>query len=147
MSSDIRYQITTIDRIRPLRHRELRAGLPFESAIFEGDDLPTTLHFGAFIENENVGCATFMAQPWNGQPAMRLRGMATRADMRSRGIGAGLLRFAERTLIAREGPRQLWCDARIGAIRFYEANGWAIASELFEVPTAGPHYKMTRMLE
>ena len=33
------------------------------------------------------------------------------------------------------------------AVGFYERNGWRLASPEFEIPTAGPHHKMTRHLE
>ena len=38
----------SLEEILALRHAVLRPGLPLESAAFEGDDAPDTLHFGAF---------------------------------------------------------------------------------------------------
>ena len=38
--------------------------------------------------------------------------------------------------------QMFWCNARLAAIPFYKKLGWKIASELFEIPTAGPHYRM-----
>jgi GNAT superfamily N-acetyltransferase len=130
-----------------LRHEVLRDGLPREAAMFDGDDAPATRHYGAFDGATVVGCATLMLNQWEGEPAWQVRGMATDARFRSRGLGAALLRMAEAELSAERSPvRLLWCNARVPAIRFYEKLGWAVRCEPFEIPTAGPHVKMTKRL-
>jgi GNAT superfamily N-acetyltransferase len=127
-----------------LRHRVLRAGLPRETAVFTGDDLPTTRHFGVFHNAKTICCATFHANQWQGAPAWQLRGMATDDSFRSKGVGRELLLFAEASL-REEGPtRQLWANARVPAVRFYQSLGWEIVSAVFDIPTAGPHYKMSK---
>ena len=40
----------------------------------------------------------------------------------------------------------MWCNARTPAVGFYQRHGWVVASEEFEVKTAGPHFKMTLKL-
>ena len=72
-----------------LRHRILRAGLPRDAAIFPCDREPATKHFGAFIGEVAVGCATFQFEPYEDQPAWRLRGMATDDKFRGKGIEIG----------------------------------------------------------
>jgi GNAT superfamily N-acetyltransferase len=136
----------TLAEIVGLRHAELRPGLPRESAAFDGDDDPTTWHFGAFagVGGENVGCATFMSRPWQGSPAFQLRGMATRADLARRGIGTKLLGFAERCLVGRTGSALFWCNARTSAVEFYRRLGWQVVSAEFDIPTVGPHQAMLR---
>ena len=123
-----------------LRYEVLRAGLPPESAAFDGDEEPATRHFGAFLDDtgENVGCLSLMERPFEGHPAYQLRGMAARADVARRGIGTALLRFARQEF----GPALLWCNARREAVPFYQRLGWTIASAEFDIPTAGPHYRM-----
>src|SRR5438034_10810915 len=71
--------------ILPLRHRELRPGRPLDAAAFDGDAEPATVHVGAFLVDpgDAVACASFMARDREGEPAYQLRGMATRADLRS----------------------------------------------------------------
>lgn len=140
------FRRTGVERLLPLRHRELRAGLAFEAARFEADDEPSTFHFGAFLGEENIGCASFMLNGLEGEPAYQLRGMATRADLAGCGIGRALLAFALRTLRDETAVRRLWCNARVPAVGFYQKQGWAVVSDLFQIPTAGPHYRMTRML-
>jgi GNAT superfamily N-acetyltransferase len=134
------------EQVIALRHAELRAGLPVETANFDGDAAPTTFHFGAFLQGETVGCASFMLNQYEGLPAYQLRGMATRADLIGRGIGRSLLEFGQQTLLEQTPIRLLWCNARVPAIGFYEKQGWRVVSEVFEVPTAGPHRRMTKQL-
>ena len=136
-----------IEELIDLRHEVLRHGLPREAAMFDGDDAPTTRHYGAFDGGTAVGCATLMLNQWEGEPAWQVRGMATDDRFRSRGLGAALLGMAEAELI-RERPavRLLWCNARVPAVRFYEKLGWSVRCEPFDIPTAGPHVKMTKRL-
>jgi len=136
----------TLAEIFALRHAELRPGLPEETARFAADDEPGARHFGAFLpEGACVGCASFVPRPWQGAPALQLRGMATRADLVRTGVGRALLRFAEEELAAERGARPLlWCNARVGAVGFYERLGWTVVSDVFDVPTVGPHRAMLR---
>ena len=128
-----------------LRHQILRAGLPVETARFEGDDEPTAAHFAAFDGSRTIGCATVLQRPWNGQPAWQVRGMAVAADCRLGGIGRGLLIAIERH-VAAQNASLLWCNARSPAVGFYKLQGWRLASEEFDIPSAGPHFKMIKDL-
>jgi GNAT superfamily N-acetyltransferase len=128
-----------------LRHVVLREGLPRITAIFPGDDDPVARHYGAFENGRLIGCVTLHPSTWEESPAFQLRGMAVVPDLRSRGIGAGMIEFLERDL--NDNPiRQLWCNARVPAANFYKKLGWQIVSEIFEIPTAGPHVKMIKTL-
>jgi GNAT superfamily N-acetyltransferase len=134
----------TLDEIVALRHRELRAGHPREAAVFEGDTEPTTRHWGAFDADSGacVGCATLVARPFGADPALQLRGMATRADLTRRGIGAALLALVH----AAAGDRLLWCNARLRAVAFYRRLGWEVVSDVFDIPDVGLHRVMVRRL-
>jgi predicted GNAT family N-acyltransferase len=126
-----------------LRHRVLRAGLPREQAMFPGDDLPGSFHFGAFTEaNLCVGCASFHLSTWEDQPAYQLRGMATEPAWKGKGVGTQVLTLGVQTIKATSPIQVFWCNARLIAIPFYEKLGWKIVSERFEIPTAGPHHRM-----
>jgi GNAT superfamily N-acetyltransferase len=134
-----------------LRHVILRQGLPREAAVFEGDDLPSSRHCGAFCEGVAVGCATLLASRWEHEPAWQLRGMATAPELRGMGLGRAMLEQLESALVAdaqADGtvPLLLWCNARVPAVRFYQNQRWAVISEQFEIPTAGPHVKMMKRL-
>ena len=151
-----------------LRWRILRAGLPREEAIFPGDELPTSLHYAAVepAPDEDgrqandggngrrsdggvpvvVSCATLHLEPWEGERAYRLRGMATADGRRGLGLGRVLLELAVAD-VRRETPvRLLWCNARTPALAFYRRQGWEARSDVFDIPTAGPHVRMTKRL-
>ena len=40
----------------------------------------------------------------------------------------------------------LWANCRTPAAVFYSKAGWIKVSDEFEIPTAGPHFKMVRRL-
>lgn len=143
---DIKIRLAQFDEIVDLRWRILRAGLPRESADFPGDDHPQTLHIGAFEGGLCIGCASFMQNEWNGVPAWQLRGMAVDEGYRSQGIGREILVFADEQIRQRGYSRQLWCNARTPAVRFYQTSGWQTEGEEFTIPTAGPHCKMSRII-
>ena len=142
-SADVRP--ITADETIAVRWPILRAGLPRESAIFPGDDAPETRHFGAFCEGRLVGVATILRAPFPGQPdradAWQLRGMATLPEVQGRGYGRALLAacIAE---ARRQGGALLWCNARKPAVAFYEKHSLRVLGEEFDIPTAGPHFRM-----
>ena len=126
-----------------LRSRILRAGLPRESAIFDGDELSTTLHFGAHVDGEMVTCLTLLLGKYEAEPAWQLRGMATDERWRNSGMGRALVEYAiALARVRRPDIRLFWCNARITAAGFYEKVDWRVVSPPFEVPTVGHHVKM-----
>ena len=136
----------TATEVLDLRHQVLRAGLPRESAIFTGDDHPDARHVVAVApDGRVVGCATVHPSTRDGAPAWQLRGMATDPAYRGCGVGRAMLDHLVR-LVYDEFPfRPMWCNARTPAVGFYEGQGWQVASEPFEIPTAGPHVVMVRV--
>ena len=71
--------------------------------------------------------------------------MATSPELRSRGIGAALLAACEKHAREHSGTR-LWCNARIAARAFYERGGWVVEGDVFDIPTIGLHYLMSKPL-
>jgi predicted GNAT family N-acyltransferase len=131
-----------------LRHAVLRAGLPRETAIFPGDDSASARHVVAVTQDGRVvGCVTVHPSTWEGSPAWQLRGMATDPAFRAAGVGRAMLLYLEQMLAAESGVRQLWCNARTPARGFYARLGWRVVSGVFEIPSAGPHVKMTKRLD
>jgi predicted GNAT family N-acyltransferase len=127
-----------------LRHRVLRPGRPRETAMFDGDDLPTSHHFAAIDGGGRIiGCASFHLNPFEGEPAWQLRGVATDAGWVGRGVGRRVLTAGEADVLGRT-PRLMWCNARAEAVGFYERLGWSVCSETFDVPFVGPHYRMRK---
>ena len=140
-----------VGQIIGLRHRILRAGLPFEAAQFPGDDEASTWHVGVFypLADEKaalVSAASFMLNSYKEEPAWQLRGMATDTAYQGRGFGGKLLACAEVAILKQSKARLFWCNARVPAVRFYERQGWIVDSEEFDIPTAGPHRRMFKNL-
>ena len=130
-----------------LRQRVLRPGKPLSSCAFEGDELSTTLHFGAFLADELVGIASIYDEhetpesARSGARAFRLRGMATSPEVRGLGAGKALV-DACKLHIERTGGGSFWCNARTSAAGFYERLGFTIDGEPFELSGIGPHVRM-----
>jgi len=114
----------------------------------EGDDAPTTVHFGVKIANEIVGIATLLAEPSPtapDRPGYRLRGMATAPEVRGGGHGKALVRACLEHA-ARSGGEIFWCNARTTAAGFYERLGLRAFGPPFDLPGIGPHLRMVRDL-
>jgi GNAT superfamily N-acetyltransferase len=141
------YRQATRDEIHALRVTILRPGQT--SLHFPHENVPATLHFGAFLEapasERNIACVTYLASTWENKPAFQLRGMAVDPAFRNAGVGGKLIDFAESTF-APNGPRILWCNARNRAIPFYTRHGYKVASEEFDVPGIGPHRVLVKQL-
>jgi len=145
--NDILIRETSVEVVRPLRHAVLRAGLPPEAAVFDGDNEASSHHIGAFLATSKlVGCASIVRRPWNGVPAWQLRGMAVDDALRGRGVGKLLLAKIEQMVLAEDHSTLLWCNARTPAVGFYSAMGWQKIGEEFVIATAGPHYRMFKPL-
>ena len=95
--------------------------------------------FGAFADSGLV--AVGLVGP-DGEPGdWRVRGMATAPHARGRGAGSAILRALVEHAIAR-GATRVWCNARTPALTLYERAGFVVASDEFEPPHIGPHYRM-----
>jgi len=141
-SSSIVYRRATVGEILDLRLRVLRAGLPAETAHFDGDEDPSTCHFAAFADGVCIACVSFMLNQWEGRPAWQLRGMAVDPGCQRRGVGRSLLEHSLRQIARVSDVRLMWCNARVPAVGFYQKHGWSAVSDEFDIPTAGPHRKM-----
>lgn len=143
--TDIHIRRASANEVVHLRHSVLRAGLPRHTAIFPGDDEPTAQHFVAEHQAEIIGCVTLHLNEWQSDPAWQLRGMAVADGFRNRGVGSKLLAAIEQS-VRENPPPLLWCNARVPASRFYQNHGWQITSDVFDIPTAGPHVKMIKRI-
>ena len=145
------YRVSIQDIIN-LRHRLLRPGRPLALAHFQGDKEPSTWHVGLFHpcppkeDAPLISCASFVLNVYKTDSAWQLRGMCTEPGHQSRGFGGLLLHAAEESIVKHSGVRLFWCNARVGAVRFYERHGWNIDSDQFDVPTVGPHRKMVKSI-
>lgn len=133
----------------PLRASVLRQGLPLEESMFDGDDLATTFHLGYFTEENELTCILTCVKENHGKlpkKAYRLRGMATHPHHRRKGHAAALLTATITYLKEELNIEYLWFNARVDAFAFYEALGFEFMSDEFDIPTAGPHREMFKLL-
>jgi len=145
----------------PLRQAVLRSHQTIDEVGFPADHDPSAATFAA-IDQANgdvVGVATVFREPSPfdadevGIPAgfgseatfWRLRAMATREDMRGKGLGS-LVLAAALDHVAAEGGDLIWCYARLPAIPFYERAGFRRWGDEWEVPFTGPHVVMWRTI-
>ncbi|MFG6686356.1 GNAT family N-acetyltransferase [Mariniflexile sp. HNIBRBA6329] len=131
-----------------VRHPVLRAGKPIESCIFDGDDLNTTFHLGAFIENKLVAVCSFFKCKHPLLPEefqYQLRGMAVLNEYQNLGLGQLILNHGE-VLLRTQNIQIIWCNAREKAIGFYKKMDYTIIGDAFNIEHIGLHYVMYKTL-
>ena len=124
----------------------LRPGKPVESCIFEGDDLPSTVHFGVFDDQNLAGIVSVfeVTTPLlTQQGQFQLRGMAVLDPYQKKGLGEKLVKAAEE-YITTQGGEVIWFNAREIAVGFYNKMGYEIIGDPFTIGDIGIHYVMYR---
>jgi predicted GNAT family N-acyltransferase len=76
----------------------------------------------------------------------RLRGMATREDVRNLGIGTAVLARAL-LHVDDHGGGLVWCNARVTAVALYGRAGFVVHGEAWDDTEIGPHIVMWRVIE
>jgi predicted GNAT family N-acyltransferase len=148
MADTERLEAVEVGTVRPLRSQVLRRGGPPEASVLPLDEDPRSRHLALFVDGEVVAVGSVLpeAPPWSPDrhDAWRVRGMATKEGLRSRGHGekvlCGLIDYA-----ASVGGRIVWCDARLLAVPFYERQGFGATGEVF-VKEGVDHLAMWREL-
>jgi GNAT superfamily N-acetyltransferase len=128
----------------PVRHIVLRFGKPIESCHFNGDDLPTTHHFGYYLNETLVGVISLFEignAHFSKQKSYQIRGMAVLDSHQKQGIGEALVQKAEAFCLA-QNATLIWFNARTSAVGFYEKMRYAKVGTEFEIKDVGPHYLM-----
>jgi GNAT superfamily N-acetyltransferase len=107
--------------------RVLREPLGRPSAREDGErDLPG-VHFAAVKAGRVVGCLALYP---DGAGAALLTSMAVAPEARGEGVGATVYRYAENWARAR-GVARIFAEARVDALGFYEACGFAAEGEVY----------------
>ena len=146
MITQLQVEINKVDaeKIKPLRHAELRQGQAFSTTSYLKDNEDSTLHMASILAGNIVTCATFypeQSEKLNAVNAYRLRGMATHSNFQRKGYARDLIKAAFLELRS-IGADFLWCNARIAALDFYKSVGFKTRGDLFDIETIGPHYYM-----
>jgi predicted GNAT family N-acyltransferase len=127
---------------KDLRNRALRVplGLALSDADISGEDRQT--HLVALDETGMVVGCVLLVFPGDG--SAHIRQMAVDESRRGRGIGAGLIRYAEQTARGL-GIRQMTMHARVYARGFYDRLGYHAVGDIFTEVTI-PHIEMEKTL-
>jgi predicted GNAT family N-acyltransferase len=117
-----------------------------DEARYAADRGADAVHFCAEDETGRVvSVATVLreAPPWRAHVTngWRIRGMATASDWRGRGAGSAVM-GAVVAHVGESGGGLMWCNARLGAVNFYERAGMTKTGEPWEEPVIGPHIAM-----
>ncbi|MBD1391350.1 GNAT family N-acetyltransferase [Neiella sp. HB171785] len=122
----------------------LRPGRPASSAVFDGDEEPSTIHLGAIVDDDIVAVVSLMKTPMVeqiDQVAYQLRGMATQPQWQGRGLGRQLLAACNHAVDQAQGDI-IWCNARSHVVGFYRAAGYQAIGAPFHIVDVGQHQKM-----
>lgn len=132
-----------------VRHPVLRPGKPIETCIFDGDTLPTTVHFGIFHESGPIaGVVSVFEAPhtfFTENKQFQVRGMAVLPEYQKNGLGEQLILAAE-NYIRENGGHRIWFNAREIAIGFYRKMGYETIGIAFSIGDIGIHYVMHKPL-
>ena len=146
MTSQLQVEINKVDadKIRSLRHSELRKGQDFSTTSYLRDYEEDTFHMACILDDKIVTCATFYPEKSikiKSNNAYRLRGMATDSNCQRKGYASELMKESFKELKKRECD-MLWCNARLVAVDFYKSVDFELAGDLFDIAGIGPHYYM-----
>ncbi len=158
--SGVRIAPVDVRTLLVVRAAVLRPARPLETARFDGDEDPTTLHLGAFDgDGQLVGVVSVMRERPSSEAAermtgsldrtgraWRLRGMAVVPAMQGRGVGRDLVQAALARLARSAEPRGVFLHSRAWVVGFYERFGFAVVGEPFDVAGIGPHRLMVGVL-
>jgi len=132
----------------PVRHAVLRKGKPIETCQFEGDDLPSTHHFGYFLNENLIGIISIFKNNnsiFTSNNQYQIRGMAVLELHQKKGIGDLLVKYSEAYCIKMQTDL-IWFNARTSAVGFYEKLGYVKIGAAFEIKDVGEHYLMAKSI-
>ena len=97
MTTQLKVSISKVDaeKVRPLRHSELRKGQDFSTTSYLKDYEVDTFHMAYISDEKIVTCATFYPEKSTkikSENAYRLRGMATASNFKRKGYATDLMR-------------------------------------------------------
>jgi predicted GNAT family N-acyltransferase len=146
MTTQLKVNISKVDadKVRALRHSELRKGQDFSTTSYLKDYEEDTFHMACIVDEKIVTCATFYPEKSSklkSDNTYRLRGMATDSDFQRKGYATDLMNKSFKELKNRDCD-MVWCNARLVAVDFYKSSGFKITGEIFDIAEIGPHYYM-----
>jgi ribosomal protein S18 acetylase RimI-like enzyme len=131
-----------------VRHPVLRTGKPIATCHFEGDDLPTTFHFGLYNNKQLIAVISAFEvknKLFTEENQYQIRGMAVLEEFQKKGFGEQLLHYCENEIRIKKGEL-IWFNARETAVGFYKKSGYEVIGGQFEIPNVGPHYVLFKKI-
>jgi ribosomal protein S18 acetylase RimI-like enzyme len=146
MTTQLKVNISKVDaeKVRALRHSELRKGQDFSTTSYLKDYEVDTFHMACIVDEKIVTCASYYPEKSikiKSKRAYRLRGMATDSNFQRKGYATDLMKESFKELKKKDCD-MVWCNARLGAVDFYKSVGFKITGDLFDIAEIGPHYYM-----
>lgn len=137
----VTYLSDDYDQLIQLRNEVLRIPLGLILAPEDIESEKADIFIGAFTENNHlVGCCVLTKT--DDPHIIQLRQMGIDAEVRKMGIGAAILRFAEKWA-SEQQYQKIILHARKVAEAFYEKNGYSAFGEEF-TEVGIPHSKMEK---
>jgi predicted GNAT family N-acyltransferase len=151
MTTQLKVNITKVDadKVKALRHSELRKGQDFSTTSYLKDYEEDTFHMVCIVDEKIVTCATFYPEKSikiKFDNTYRLRGMATDSSFQRKGYATDLMSESFKELKNRD-CNMVWCNARLVAVDFYKSAGFKITGEIFDIAEIGPHYYMYKEID
>jgi predicted GNAT family N-acyltransferase len=127
---DLRVELVPGELTLPLRQEVLRPTQQLADIPVPGEDGPDVAHVAALTaDGQVVGTAVLVPEPFGDRTdAWRLRGLAVPEDLRGRGVGGRVLRYALGQ-VALRGGGVVWARVRLPARGFYERQGFTAAGD------------------
>lgn len=132
-----------------VRHPVLRNGRPLADCVFEGDDLLSSIHLGAYHQGTLIGVLSAYRKKHKKFPlanGYQIRGVAVLPSYQNKGIGKKLMAEIE-SLLCTKKEVLLWLNARESAMAFYKKINYVPLGKPFSIPLIGTHYCFYKLYE
>ena len=147
--SKYKLKLISITEVYKVRHPILRPNRPFSTCIFENDNDPRSIHFGAFYKKQLVGVLSAIpnnSSDFFSQKGIQFRGMAVLEDHRRKGVATALIEELFNRVKEKKQWDYVWLNARVNVILLYLNVGMTPIGALFNIPKIGLHQRFFKKL-
>ncbi|MFL2666147.1 MAG: GNAT family N-acetyltransferase [Flavobacteriaceae bacterium] len=133
----------------PIRSKILRNNANYDYCKYKGDNLDSSFHIGAYINNKIVGGVSVIKKKSNYKNltnSYQLRGMCVLENFQKKGIGEKILKEAEKHCKILK-IKNIWMNARVKAANFYLKLNYIDLGFRYEIKGIGLHYFLYKKLQ